>query len=169
MSTAFHPVGAPEEERCFRAWLGLIHWQLCLVGEARVPESTLPCGSDAEGGEEICTDYWRNWLTLSFFGLLEVVVPSQEEAEALQRRKGLVRNTEEEVVLSRVADGEGKIGESGLLRFHSLVPGPQFRVPKSSPLAGPSASPGQPKEMTHFQTQEEALTPSSQVPLKWAS
>lgn len=64
--------------------------------------------------------YWRNWFILSFFGLLEVVDPSQEAAEALQG-KGLVRNTEEEVILSRAADGEGKIGEPGLTPQTSLT------------------------------------------------
>lgn len=47
--------------------------------------------------------YLRNWLILSFFWLLEVVDPSQEEAEGLQR-KGFMKNTEEEVTLNRVAN-----------------------------------------------------------------
>lgn len=53
-------------------------------------EASLPCGSDAEGGEEICTNLLEELaLILSFFGLLEAVEPSQEEAEGL-RWKGFV-------------------------------------------------------------------------------
>lgn len=44
-----------------------------------------------------------DWLILSFFWLLEVVDPSQEEAEGLQW-KGFMKNAEEEVILSRVAN-----------------------------------------------------------------
>lgn len=116
--------------------------------------------------------YWRDWLPLSCFELLEVADPSQKEAEEPQW-KGFFKDSEEEVIVNRMAEGKGG-WERGFLRLHakasSLIGArPSAQSPQICSLGRAICLPRAAKGDDSFPDSGGGSDPSSQVPPKWAN